>query len=278
MHFTKMHGAGNDYVYIDAIHEKVENPSELAVRLSDRHFGIGSDGMILICPSETADFRMEMYNADGSLGAMCGNGIRCVGKYVYDHGLTDKKQVKIETGSGIKTLDLTVEKGRVSAARVNMGEPSFEASKVPVISDSFRVVNESITVGGEDYRMTAVSMGNPHCVVFIDHDPREFPLEQVGPLFERHERFPDRVNAEFVYVVNRHRIAMRVWERGSGETLACGTGSCAAAAAAIINGYVKAPVAVELLGGELDIEWEGEGHPVYMTGPATEVFGGDIDV
>lgn len=278
MHFTKMHGAGNDYVYIDAIHEKVENPSELAVRLSDRHFGIGSDGMILICPSETADFRMEMYNADGSLGAMCGNGIRCVGKYVYDHGLTDKKQVRIETGSGIKTLDLTVEKGRVSAARVNMGEPSFEASKVPVISDSFRVINESITVGGKDYRMTAVSMGNPHCVVFIDRDPREFPLEQAGPLFERHERFPDRVNAEFVYVVNRHRIAMRVWERGSGETLACGTGSCAAAAAAIINGYVKAPVAVELLGGELDIEWEGEGHPVYMTGPATEVFGGDIDV
>jgi diaminopimelate epimerase len=278
MQFTKMHGAGNDYVYVDATKEKIENASELAVKVSDRHFGIGSDGLILICPSEVADFRMEMYNADGSLGAMCGNGIRCVGKYVYDHGLTDKTQVKIETGSGIKILDLTVEKGKVSHARVNMGEPILEASKIPVVSDNERVIDEDILVDGKIYKMTAVSMGNPHCVVFIDKDPKQFPLENIGPYFENHKRFPDRVNTEFIHVEDEHTISMRVWERGSGETLACGTGACASAVAGILNGYIKTPVSVKLLGGELKIEWEGEGHPVYMTGPATEVFGGNIDV
>ncbi len=278
MQFTKMHGAGNDYVYVDATKEKIENASDLAVKVSDRHFGIGSDGLILICPSEVADFRMEMYNADGSLGAMCGNGIRCVGKYVYDHDLTNKTQVKIETGSGIKILDLTVENGKVSHARVNMGEPILEASKIPVVSDNERVIDEDILVEGKTYKMTAVSMGNPHCVVFIEKDPKEFPLENIGPHFENHKRFPDRVNTEFIHVEDEHTISMRVWERGSGETLACGTGACASAVAGILNGYIKTPVSVKLLGGELKIEWEGEGHPVYMTGPATEVFGGNIDV
>ncbi|MDO4478769.1 MAG: diaminopimelate epimerase [Lachnospiraceae bacterium] len=278
MKFTKMHGIGNDYVYVDATKEPVKNASEVAIFVSDRHFGIGSDGLILVCPSDKADFRMEMYNADGSLGAMCGNGVRCVGKFVHDHGLTDKTTVDIETGSGIKKLVMQTENGKVTTIRVNMGTPILKAADIPVISENERVLEEPITVDGVPYKMTAVSMGNPHCIIFIDKNPKVFPVEAVGPFFEKHERFPDRINTEFIHVIDEHRIAMRVWERGSGETLACGTGACASAVAGILTGRLVSPVTVDLLGGSLVIEWAGEGEPVYMTGPATEVFRGEIDI
>lgn len=285
MHFTKMHGCGNDYVYVDTTKAPRENASEIAVKVSDRHTGIGSDGMILIAPSDKADFRMIMYNLDGSLGAMCGNGVRCVGKYVYDHHLTDKTDITVETGSGIKYLNLNVADGKVETVRVNMGEPILAAAAVPAVSDDVctfdpekPVVSQPIEVCGEDYLMTAVSMGNPHCVVFVDKDPMTIDLENVGPHFEHHKRFPDRINTEFIQIKDRHRIVMRVWERGSGETMACGTGACGSVVAGILNGFIESPTVVELRGGDLTIEWDGHGHPVYMTGPATEVFEGDIDV
>ena len=275
MEFTKMQGLGNDYVYVNCFQEKIEDPSELARKISDRHFGVGSDGLIMINPSDKADFEMEMYNADGSRGEMCGNGIRCVAKYVYDYGLTDKTSISVETLGGIKYLDLTVEDGKVKLVKVDMGKPELEPSKVPVIAEGSSVVDAPIMVDGKEYRMTCISMGNPHAVVFVDCDVRELPLEEIGPKFENHERFPKRVNTEFVRVLDRHTAEMRVWERGSGETLACGTGACAVAAACALNGHTEDEVTVKLLGGDLHIRWDRENDTVYMTGPAEVVFDGE---
>ncbi len=278
MKFTKMHGCGNDYVYVNCFEEQVADPGKTAVFVSDRHFGIGADGLILIKPSDAADFEMEMYNADGSRGAMCGNGIRCVAKYVYDNGMTDKTRITVNTGSGVKTLDLSVKDGKVETVRVNMGTPELTAGKIPVLVDSETAVEAPILADGRDWKFTAVSMGNPHAVVFVDNLDR-LQLEVTGPKFENHSMFPDRVNAEFVRVVDDKTIEMRVWERGSGETLACGTGSCAAAVAAILNGKVSGnTVTVCLRGGTLQIEWDREENAVYMTGPATTVFTGEIDI
>lgn len=273
MKFTKMQGLGNDYVYVNCFEETVENPSEVAVKVSDRHFGIGSDGLILIKPSNVADFEMEMYNADGSRGEMCGNGIRCVAKYVYDYGLTDKTHVSVETLGGIKYLDLTVEEGKVRLVRVDMGKPVFSPARIPVVAKGERVVDEPIKVGDTTYRMTCVSMGNPHAVVFVD-DVDGLPIEKIGPLFENHERFPRRVNTEFVKVIDERTAQMRVWERGSAETLACGTGACAVAVACSLNGLTGDEVTVKLLGGDLQIQWDKEKDTVFMTGPAEVVFDG----
>lgn len=275
MKFTKMQGIGNDYVYVNCLEEKVDHPEELAKLVSDRHFGIGSDGLILIKPSEVADFEMAMYNADGSRGEMCGNGIRCVAKYVYDRGLTDKTHISIETLAGIKYLELTVEKGQVSQVRVDMGEPELLAEKIPVISQQEKVIDVPITAGEKEYRMTCVSMGNPHCVVFME-DVEDLEIEKIGPLFENHKLFPKRINTEFVKVIDRKTLQMRVWERGSGETLACGTGACATAVAAMLNGFCEDEVQIHLLGGDLTIEWNKESNHVFMTGPAEIVFDGEI--
>lgn len=275
MKFTKMQGIGNDYVYVNCLKEKIENPSELAKKISDRHFGVGSDGLIMINPSDKADFEMEMYNADGSRGEMCGNGIRCVAKYVYDYELTDKTSISIETLAGIKYLDLTVEDGKVVLVKVDMGKPIFSPEQIPVVSQRETVVDEPIDIDGQEYRMTCVSMGNPHAVVFIDQDVSEFPLEEIGVKFENHERFPKRVNTEFVNIIDRHTAQMRVWERGSGETLACGTGACAVAVACVLNGLTEEEVTVKLLGGDLQIKWDKEKDTVYMTGPAEVVFDGE---
>lgn len=276
MRFTKMEGIGNDYVYINCFTETVENPESLAVAMSDRHFGIGGDGIILIKPSDKADFTMDMYNADGSRSEMCGNGIRCVGKYVYDYGLTDKTSIAIETLAGIKYLDLTVENGKVSMVTVDMGAPVLEAALVPVQSENEQVIDEKITVAGTDYYMTCVSVGNPHAVMFVE-DTDTFPLETIGPLFEHHERFPNRVNAEFVQVLDRKTVKMRVWERGTGETLACGTGSCATVVACILNHKTDDEVTVKLLGGDLIIRYDRQNNKIYMTGPANVVFDGETD-
>lgn len=290
MRFTKMHGIGNDYVYVNCFREKVTNPSGIAIRVSDRHFGIGADGLILIKPSETADFEMEMYNADGSLGAMCGNGIRCVAKYVYDYGLTDKTQIRVATGSGIKTLDLAVEAGKVQQVRVDMGAPVLEPEKIPVCPELFGaapvmrasdagqpVLNAPILAGGSIYSITCVSMGNPHGIVPVA-DVDGLDIGKIGPLFERHPCFPDRVNTEFVRVLDARTVQMRVWERGSGETLACGTGACAVAVACSMNGWTGDTVTVKLRGGDLHIEWDRERNTVFMTGPAAIVFEGEIDL
>ncbi len=276
MKFTKMHGIGNDYVYINCLEETVENPSELAVKISDRHFGIGSDGLILIRPSEIADFEMEMYNADGSRGEMCGNGIRCVGKYVYDRGLTDQTHITVETLGGIKQLELLTENKKAVQIRVDMGRPEFAAEKIPVRAEQKEVINAPLIVNGREYPVTCVSMGNPHCVVFLEEDVRNLNLPEIGPHFENHEKFPQRINTEFVNVLDQRTLRMRVWERGSGETLACGTGACAAAAAAIVNGYTDKEVTVRLLGGDLKIQWDGKSGTVYMTGTAAFVFDGEI--
>jgi len=276
MKFTKMHGCGNDYVYVDCTKESIDNIPETAIRVSDRHFGIGSDGLILIRPSKTADFMMDMYNNDGSRGRMCGNGIRCVAKYVYDNGLTDKKQLQIETLSGIKVLDLHVEEGKVAWVTVDMGAPVTKASLIPVKSDKELLVREPITVDDRIYEITCVSMGNPHAVVFVE-DTDSLPLEVIGPKFEHHEIFPERVNTEFIQVIDRSHIRMRVWERGSGETLACGTGSCASVVACILNGLTDHEVTVHLLGGELKIRYDEKLNTVFMTGPATKVFDGEIE-
>ena len=274
MRFTKMQGAGNDYVYVNCLKEKVENPSETAVRISDRHYGIGSDGLILINPSEAADFEMEMYNADGSRGEMCGNGIRCVAKYVYDYGLTDKTKISIETLAGIKYLDLTVEGGKVRKVKVDMGQPVLAAAEIPVEADTDQVIDAPILAGGQEYHITCVSMGNPHAVVYMD-DVENLEIEKSGPLFENHERFPKRVNTEFVKILDRQTVQMRVWERGSGETLACGTGACAVAVSCILNGLTDDYVTVKLLGGDLEIYWDRDKNRVFMTGPAEVVFDGE---
>lgn len=277
MKFTKMHGLGNDYVYVNCFEEKIDNPPAVARFVSDRHFGIGSDGLIMINPSKTADFEMEMYNADGSRGEMCGNGIRCVAKYVYDYGLTDKTQISVETLGGIKYLDLTVEDGKVSLVKVDMGKPELEADLIPIISEREQVIDEPIEVDGKEYHMTGVSMGNPHAVIYVD-DVKGLDLEKIGPKFENHERFPKRINTEFVHCIDRQTVEMRVWERGSGETLACGTGACAVAVFSILNNLTDTQVTVKLLGGDLQIEWDREKDRVFMTGPATVVFDGVIDI
>ena len=245
MKFTKMQGIGNDYVYVNCFQENIENPSEVSRRISDRHFGIGSDGLILIKPSEKADFEMEMYNADGSQGAMCGNGMRCVGKYVYDYGLTDKTRISVDTKSGIKYLDLTVENKKVKLVRVNMGAPVLEPKSIPMVYEGERVISQPFNVGQDIYEITAVSMGNPHAVVYME-DVKNLPLEEIGPKFEKHPAFPESVNTEFVRVIDRRTVEMRVWERGSGETLACGTGACAVAVASVLNGYTEDEVTVRL--------------------------------
>lgn len=275
MKFTKMQGLGNDYVYVNCMEQMVEDAAETARRVSDRHFGIGSDGLILICPSDKADFEMRMYNADGSRGEMCGNGIRCVGKYVYDYGLTDKTSLSVETLGGIKHLFLEVEDGKVSLVKVDMGSAILEPEKIPVTAEGSRVVDEPLCVDGKTFRMTCVSMGNPHAVIYVD-DVQGMDLEKTGPSFENHERFPNRINTEFAHVLDRNTVEMRVWERGSGETLACGTGACAVAVASILNGYTEDQVTVRLLGGDLKIEWDREANKVYMTGPAEVVFDGEI--
>lgn len=275
MKFTKMQGLGNDYVYVNCFSEKIKDPAAMARAVSDRHFGVGADGLIMINPSKTADFEMEMYNADGSRGEMCGNGIRCVAKYVYDYGLTDKTSISIETLAGIKYLDLAVEDGKVKLVKVDMGKPEFLPEKIPVEAEGDQVVDAPISAGGKEYRMTCVSMGNPHAVVFVDCDVNDIPLEQIGPGFENHERFPRRVNTEFVRVLDRKTAEMRVWERGSGETLACGTGACAVAVACVLNGLTEEEITVRLLGGDLLIRWDRDNDRVYMTGPAEVVFDGE---
>lgn len=279
MKFTKMHGCGNDYVYINCFAEHVYDPARLAVRVSDRHKGIGSDGLILIKPSKVADCEMDMYNADGSRGKMCGNGIRCVAKYVYDNGLVPKTHMTVATQSGVKELDLTIVGDKCKKVKVNMGRAELVAKKIPVLAESTMVINELIHVDGAAYRYTAVSMGNPHAVVFLQ-SLDDLKIEEVGPKFETHENFPDRINTEFIQVLPHNELRMRVWERGSGETMACGTGACAAAVAAIVNHKVEKdkPVIVHLLGGDLKIEWDEKNNQVYMTGPAETVFTGDIDV
>ena len=272
MRFTKMQGIGNDYVYVNCFEEHVENPSELAKQMSRRHYGVGSDGLILICPSDVADFEMKMYNADGSNGGMCGNGARCIGKYVYDRGLTDKTTVSLMTDSGLKILNLNVKDGKVQTVRVDMGMPELFPPKIPVDLPGEVVMGHRLNVGSATYEIHCVSMGNPHCVVFTD-SLAELPLEKVGPAFECHERFPRKVNTEFVEVRDRTHLRMRVWERGAAITLACGTGSCATLTAAVLNGRSERRAEIELDGGRLVVEWAENNH-IYMTGPAEQVFSG----
>ena len=279
LRFTKMHGISNDYVYISTFDQPEEDWEQLAIRLSDRRTGIGGDGIILVCPSDVADAKMRIFNADGSEGMMCGNGIRCVGKFVYDKGLVpaDKTTVTIDTLSGIKTLELTVRDGKVQSARVDMGAAILTPAEIPVVFDKERMIDEPLTVDGKEWRVTAVSMGNPHCVTFVD-DVDGLALEKIGPHFEHHPAFPERVNTEFVKVIDDHTLQMRVWERGSGETWACGTGACATAVAACLNGYCQKgeDITVRLRGGDLVINYTDE--TVIMTGPASTVFEGEVEI
>ena len=291
INFTKMHGCKNDYLYIDCTKNELINPAKVSVKLSDRHTGIGSDGIILICPSSVADFRMRIFNADGSEAEMCGNGIRCVGKYVYDFGLTDKDEVRIETGvrteeeestgeipkNRIKILKLKIEEGKVVSATVDMGKPILTPSEIPVISDKDKFINEAVNVDGKDWYLTCISMGNPHAVTFVD-DTRSLNLPVVGPKFEFNKIFPNRTNTEFIKVISRNELEMRVWERGSGETLACGTGACASAYAAMLNGLADNEVRVHLLGGDLIIKYDQNTDHIFMTGPCETVFSGSITI
>ena len=279
LRFTKMHGISNDYVYISTFDQPEEDWEQLAIRLSDRRTGIGGDGIILVCPSEVADAKMRIFNADGSEGKMCGNGIRCVGKFVYDKGLVppDKTTVTIDTLSGIKTLELTVRDGKVQSARVDMGAAILSPAAIPVNYDGDRMIDAPLEVDGRTWNITAVSMGNPHCVTFVD-DVDSLELEKLGPHFENHSIFPERVNTEFVRVIDDHTLQMRVWERGSGETWACGTGACATAVAACLNGYCKKgdDITVHLRGGDLTIRYTDD--TVIMTGPASTVFEGEVEI
>ena len=277
MKFTKMHGCGNDYVYVNCFEETVKNPEEAAKIVSDRHYGIGSDGLILICPSDKADFRMAMYNLDGSEGKMCGNGVRCIAKYVYDHHLTDKTRISLETLGGIKYLDLNIKNGKVETVVVDMGETVLTPEDIPVAVSGDQAVNIPLEVDGKVWYMTCISMGNPHAVVFVDNT-KDLDLEKIGPKFEKHPIFPEQVNTEFVHVIDRHTVDMRVWERGSGETLACGTGACATAMACILNHMTDDEVLIHLLGGDLLIRYDRETNHIFMTGPAAEVFSGEIDL
>lgn len=275
--FTKMQGCGNDYVYVNCMDKLIDNPEKVSQYISDRHFGIGSDGLILICPSDVADFRMAMYNADGSEGKMCGNGVRCIAKYVYEYGLTDKKKISLETKSGIKYLDMDIEDGKVQMVKVDMGAPILKPAEIPVKTDSSMdsFINQPLNVDGNTFMVTCVSMGNPHAVVFVD-DTKSLDIRKYGPVFETHPSFPEQVNTEFVQVISRNEINMRVWERGSGETLACGTGTCASVVACVLNGKTDEKVTVHLLGGDLFIEYNRGNGTVWMTGPAEIVFDGEI--
>ena len=289
--FTKMHGCKNDYLYIDCTKSELINPAKVSVKLSDRHTGIGSDGIILICPSTVADFRMRIFNADGSEAEMCGNGIRCVGKYVYDFGLTKNEEVRIETGvrtkeeeatgiipeNRIKILKLKIKEGKVVSATVDMGKPILTPSEIPVISDKDKFINEAVNVDDKDWYLTCISMGNPHAVTFVD-DTRSLNLPEIGPKFEFNKIFPNRTNTEFIKVISRNEIEMRVWERGSGETLACGTGACASAYAAMLNGLADDEVRVHLLGGDLIIKYDKDTNHIFMTGPCETVFSGSITI
>ncbi|HJA94466.1 MAG TPA: diaminopimelate epimerase [Candidatus Eisenbergiella merdipullorum] len=278
MDFTKMQGCGNDYIYIDGSAWKVpqEEKPEFVRKMSDRHFGIGGDGVIFINPSQEADFEMEMYNADGSRAQMCGNGIRCVAKFVYDRHMTDKTEITVVSAGSVKRLELYVENGKVERVRVNMGRPVLKASEIPVLSNEEQVLDMPVFLAGRQWQMTCVSMGNPHAVVLAD-DVESLPLEQIGPKFEDHSMFPERVNTEFIRVIDRHTIQLRVWERGSGETLACGTGCCAAVTACVLNDLTERNVTVRVLGGELQIEWDENTGEIFMTGPAVEVFEGCVE-
>ncbi len=277
MKFTKMHGLGNDYIFVYNMHDELQNLAILARKISDRHFGIGSDGLVLIMPSESADIRMRIFNADGSEAEMCGNASRCVGKYVYDKGIVKKTRLTMETMSGIKTLELRITDGEVAAVKVGMGMPVLEPARIPVTSSKKRFVDEPVNIDGKEFRVTCVSMGNPHAVIFTDNVD-ELPLHVYGPQLENHSLFPKRTNVEFIQIIGRDRIKMRVWERGSGETLACETGACASVVAAVVNGLCDRRVTVMLPGGELLIEWdESDGH-VYKTGPAVKVFDGEIEI
>ena len=275
MKFTKMHGAGNDYIYVNAMQEKVLNPSELAARISDRHFGIGSDGLVLIMTSDCADFRMRMFNSDGSESEMCGNATRCIAKFVFEKGLTDKQSVTLETKAGIKVLDMTVIDGKVSTVRVDMGEPILEPANIPMDFPGDYAIQVPVTVRGKEYLLNGVSMGNPHAVIFTE-GIEALNLPVIGPDFEHNELFPKRTNTEFVEVIDNEHVRMRVWERGAGETLACGTGACAVLVAGVLSGHLHRKAQVDLLGGSLQIEWNAENNHVYMTGDAVTVFEGEI--
>ena len=277
MKFTKMQGCGNDYIYVNCFEETVPDPSGTSIRLSDRHFGVGGDGLVLISPSDTADFDMDMYNADGSRSGMCGNAIRCVGKYVYDRGLTEKKVITVSTQTGVKTLWLDVRNGAVQTIRVCMGKPDFRPEAVPVTGEGDSFLRQDITVLGETWNVSAVSVGNPHCVTYVD-DPYALDFERIGPAFENHPVFPARVNTEFIQIINEHTLKMRVWERGSGETFACGTGASAALAVTAKLGLCADEADLILRGGTLHIEWDRETDLLYMTGPATFVFDGEVEI
>ena len=278
MKFTKMQGIGNDYVYVDCISGELPESERpiMARRVADRHFGIGSDGLICICPSEIADFKMDMYNADGSRGSMCGNGIRCLAKYVYDRGLTDKTSLSVETGAGLRRVRLLTENGSVSSVTVDLGRPDFTPANIPVLDGGDRFMNRKLKVDGREWTVTALSVGNPHLVIFPDEDVDGLALEKLGPQFENHPLFPDRINTEFVNILPDKSLKMRVWERGSGETLACGTGAAACAAAAIALGYTQPETEVHLPGGTLQIRWDAGEDRLYMTGPAAFVFDGEL--
>lgn len=277
MKFTKMQGIGNDYVYVNCFQETVKNPSQVAKFISDRHFGIGSDGLIMICPSEVADCKMVMYNADGTQSQMCGNGVRCVGKYIHDKGLTDKETVTVETLGGIKVLELHVKDGVVDTITVDMGEPELVPENIPVNSKLQVFQEQPVEVLGQTYLLTAVSMGNPHGITFVENT-NNMDLETIGPLFEHHPLFPERTNTEFIQVIDRQTLKMRVWERGAGETLACGTGACASLVAAVLTGRTDREATLQLLGGDLHIRWDEATNHVFMTGPAAFVFDGEIDL
>ena len=273
MIFTKMHGLGNDYVCINCFRERVEDPSGFARTLCDRHYGIGADGLILICPSKVSDFKMEIYNSDGSVAGMCGNGIRCLGKYVYDYRLTGKETLSIETKSGIRNMHLHIQDGKACGAMVDMGVPRLNAHSIPILSEKDLVINDPIEVQKKNYRMTGISMGNPHAVIFSE-EINGISLEETGRELEFHPRFPERANIEFCHVPARDRMEIRVWERGVGETLACGTGACAAVVASVLNDLTDEEVIVKLLGGELSVRWDRKVNHVFLEGPAVKVFDG----
>jgi diaminopimelate epimerase len=277
MKFTKMQGLGNDYVYVNCLYQTIDNPKEVARFVSDRHFGIGSDGLVLIMKSDIADFRMRMFNSDGSEAEMCGNAIRCVGKYVFDNKLTQSTKIKIETLSGIKILDMSVREDKVYLVTVDMGEPILNPKNIPVVSDKELFVSEPVTIDDNIYKVTCVSMGNPHAISYVK-DVQNFPLEVTGPKMETNKLYPKKINSEFVQVVDRNTLKMRVWERGAGETLACGTGACAVLVASVLNGLCERKATIKLLGGDLIIEWNEADNHVYMTGPAVKVFDGEIEI
>lgn len=277
MKFTKMEGLGNDYVYVNCFEEEVKDPSKVSIKVSDRHFGIGSDGLILIKPSDKADVEMAMYNADGSQAEMCGNGIRCVGKYAYDHGLVKDTEITVNTLAGIKNLSLKTENNKVVEVTVDMGEPILNPADIPVVASGDAAIRKQITIQGKNYEITCVSMGNPHAIIFVD-STKDYPIEELGPLFENHAVFPKRTNTEFVEVISRNEVNMRVWERGSGETLACGTGACATCVACVLNDKTDDEITIHLLGGDLKVKWDRYTNRVFMTGAATEVFSGEIEI